>query len=125
MGHRRYVFPKGEKLTGKKKIEEFFKHSSSFYLEAIQVRYLSKIDSEVHQVLISVPKRKFKRAVDRNLIKRRIREAYRHHKYLLEEKHIPFLHLAFIYLASEILSFKEIEQQIIQAISNVIKKCNA
>jgi len=35
------------------------------------------------QILISVPKRNFKHAVDRNLIKRQIREAYRHHKSIL------------------------------------------
>ncbi|NQZ76990.1 MAG: ribonuclease P protein component [Ekhidna sp.] len=114
MGPLRYTFPKAEKLTGKKKIEELFKRGSSFYLNSFQVRYLLIEGEECTQVLISVPKRNFKKAVERNLLKRKIREAYRINKHSLHLKAgVPKYRIAFIYLSKDILSFKEIQAQLI------------
>lgn len=72
-------FPKKERLTSKKKIEELFKRGSSAYLYPFRLQYLPgpPADGTRPEVLFSVSKRYFKRAVDRNLIRRRMREAYR------------------------------------------------
>lgn len=68
------------------------------------------------QVLFSVSKRSFKHAVDRNLIRRRIKEAYRLNKSFLANNFPPYI--AFIYVAKEILPYQNIEK----SIKSVLKK---
>ena len=79
------TFKKEERLCSKKSLDLLFKNGSSFLLYPFRITYLF-ID-EVHQypaqVVINVAKKRYKRAVDRNLIKRRTREAYRLQKELL------------------------------------------
>src|SRR5690606_13910329 len=71
-------FKKEERLCNKRLIEQLFHKGSSFHLYPFRLTFLpSKEITVPAQVLIAVPKRRFKRAVDRNLLKRRIREGYR------------------------------------------------
>ena len=109
---KKFGFPKVEKLTGKKKIEELFQRGSSFFLHPFLLKYTAS-DAEVHQILISVPKKKFKRAVDRNLIKRRIREAYRLNKHLIYENPTSYYHVGIIYHDTKILSYTQIEEKLV------------
>jgi len=77
-----YTFRKEERLCSRKHLDLLFKNGSSFLLYPFRVSYLF-IDHPTDvqaQVVINVPKKRYKRAVDRNLLKRRIREAYRLHK---------------------------------------------
>ena len=86
---RKYTFPKEEHLCRKKLIEELFsKQSSSFGVYPLRIVWIKAAapTSAPPQVLISVSKRTFKRAVDRNRLKRLIREAYRLNKYRLTEQ---------------------------------------
>ncbi|WP_421875151.1 ribonuclease P protein component [Marinoscillum sp.] len=104
-----YRFPKREKLVSKKNIEELFKNGSSFYLRPLLVKYHSAKDQTSHQLLFSVSKRNFKRAVDRNLIKRRMREAYRLNRHLLITPEGSFYHIAFVYVDKSIVPYDQIE----------------
>jgi ribonuclease P protein component len=104
-----FGFPKTERLTGQKKIEELFQHGSSFFLYPYRVKYLAKDELAAPQVLIAVPKKKLRKAVDRNLVKRRTREAYRLHKALLKPS--QSIYVAFIYQAQEVLPFDSLESQ--------------
>lgn len=70
-------------------------------------------------IVITVPKRTFKRAVDRNLIRRRIREAYRLNKQLFRPDKTPPPYIAFLYTAKQIISFEEIEKGIKLALMKV------
>jgi ribonuclease P protein component len=86
---RRHTFPKEEHLCRKKLIEELFgKQSSSFGVYPLRLVYTKTAapTTAPPQVLVSVSKRSFKRAVDRNRLKRLIREAYRLNKYRLTEQ---------------------------------------
>lgn len=67
----------------------------------------------VNQVLISVSKRNFKRAVDRNTLKRRIREAYRLNKNQLSgpNKYV----IAYLYTVKEILPSSQIHQRLVKS----------
>ena len=63
------------------------------------------------RLLLSVPKRHFKRAVKRNLLKRRIREAYRRHKPSVA------MDMMLVYLPAEVHSYAEIEDALIRTLS--------
>ena len=77
-----YTFKKEERLCNKKLIEQLFHNGSSFLCYPYKASWLY-IEGPMKfpaQILFSVSKKRYKRAVDRNLIKRRMREAYRLHK---------------------------------------------
>lgn len=102
-----FSFKKSERLHHRKDIQELFEKGSSFYLYPFKVIYIAEpIDSKIkpQQLLISVPKRKFKKAPDRNFIKRQVREAYRHNKYLIDpEKLNKSLRIAYIYTSDKMM----------------------
>jgi ribonuclease P protein component len=111
--------PKHERLNSKKTIEELFQKGSSAFLYPFRIHYLPAAEPgaiSYPQVLFSVSKRNFKRAVDRNLLKRRIREAYRKNKStlitILPEGQ-PIACVAIVYIAKEKISFEIIEKKLI------------
>jgi ribonuclease P protein component len=111
----KYGFCKEERLSKEKDIQELFEKGSSFYLYPFKIilRDNPEPTYHVHQVLITVPSRNFKRAVDRNLIKRRIREAYRLNKAMIPGS--KKLMIAYIYTPKEILTFDQIQEKLTKA----------
>lgn len=116
----KHTFKRSERLSSKKDIQELFKNGSSFYLYPFKVITLAVTESTTHQVLFSVPKRNFKRAVDRNLLKRRMREAYRLHKHLLPTEP-QVLSIAYIYTSKEIVDYASIAKPLEQSLSRIKK----
>lgn len=83
-----FTLPKEERLCSRTLIDELFSGGKSKALSAFPLRvvYMLKDREDLEpqtQMLVSVPKRYFKRAVKRNRVKRQVREAYRHNKYRL------------------------------------------
>lgn len=113
---------KAERLHSKKLIQELFTKGSSFYLHPFKVLVLPNSASPAagHQILVSVTKRNFKRAKDRNTIKRRVKEAYRLHK--ANFKSSPTLLIAFLYVAKEVLPSSTIHPGLVQALKKVEQK---
>ncbi|MBX2960862.1 MAG: ribonuclease P protein component [Cyclobacteriaceae bacterium] len=109
-----FSFSKSERLSKRNSIQELFSRGSSFYIHPFKVLLMENPESgDGHQVLFSVSKRNCKRAVQRNLIKRRMREAYRINKSRLPES--PKLHLAYIYTSRDILDFHTIEEKFLES----------
>lgn len=121
----KFTFRKEERLTKEKNIQELFEKGSSFYLFPFKVFFIPNPDPSyrLHQVLISVSKKNFKRAVDRNLIKRRMREAYRLQKQSLPES--PKIWIGYIYSHHEILKQDEIMKKMFQTFTRLSKKASA
>ena len=115
------TFKKSERLCSKKLIKELFDKGSSFYLYPYKVLWLTHESLEKsNQVLFSVPKRNFKRAVDRNLLKRRMREVYRLNKHIISSSKPKFI--AYIYTAKEILPYADIELKLIGSLDRLCRK---
>ncbi|MFN4146204.1 MAG: ribonuclease P protein component [Runella sp.] len=114
-------FKKSERLCSKKIIDRLFEKGSTqvqtSYLFPFKVFYLfddARSASLPPQVLFSVSKRYFKKAVIRNLLRRRCREAYRKNKTLLwtAPHSQPPAYIAFVLIAKEEVSYEKIEKSI-------------
>jgi len=121
---------KPERLSRKKIIEKLFAGGSrSFSIFPLRVVWLPVEELDVQaSLLVSVSKRRFKRAVKRNRVKRQIREAYRLNKQpLLEalaEKDLR-LALAFIYLSDELTDSAVIAEKMKIALARIVEKVSA
>ncbi len=122
-----FTFKKEERLWKKKQIGELFTEGSSFYISPLKIywRLVMAESSFPAQVLITVSKRSFPRAVDRNRTKRLLREAYRLQKPQLYEyltRHNIHCIIAFIYTSGGIISFQSAEKKIIDVIERLKKE---
>lgn len=119
------TFRKDEKLCSQKLMGELFLSGNSFLSYPLRIvwKIFGELPSESPaQAGFSVPKKMFKHAVDRNILKRRMRESYRLHKSELynslnqSEKRIA---LMMIYIAKEELPLSKIEPAVIKAIGKI------
>lgn len=120
------TFNKRERIVSRTLIEKLFSKGSSqstsaFPLRVVYMQEERKEGEEPVQILISVSKRYFKRAVKRNRVKRQIRECYRHHKQILTEKIAEgqALYVAFIWLSDELSSTPQVERSVKKLLEKV------
>ena len=123
-----YTLCKAERLNSKILIGKMFEggSSKSFSIFPIRVVYMPVEGKEaLVSVLVSVSKRRFKRAVKRNRVKRQIREAYRKNKFLLTDQlqqNGKQLAVAFIYLSDDLVSTAELEAKMKTALLRISEK---
>ena len=112
-----FKLTQAERLCGKKRIDALFTSANSFivYPYRIVYRSVSDTDNVPVSMFVSIPKKRFKRAVKRNLIRRRIKEAYRKNKHILTDtlqSQETALDMAILYLDREILDYQTLEKKL-------------
>lgn len=113
-----------ERIKSRKNIETLFRSGKAFFVYPYKVIYLFESDGNPTplQFMVSVPKKQFKHAVDRNRIKRQIREAWRTQnidlKHQIEEKKTT-LQVAFLYQTKEMLPYSDLQKAILKAIGRL------
>jgi ribonuclease P protein component len=120
----RNTFKKSERLCSRILIDRLFQGESRS-VSAYPIRGVIATTEEKEpgiSILISVPKKRFHHAVDRNRVKRQIREAYRKHKSQLTEQAMQSnknLLLAFIYVSDKIENTNHIEKRMVRLLEKI------
>lgn len=116
-----YTFPKSERLSSRSAIKELFSTANKhIFAYPFKLLYLTQeqATTEYPQVVISVSKRIFRNASDRNRVKRLVREAYRLQKPELMPIPNTLQYLAIIYIGKEIEEYAKVEK----GMKKVLKK---
>lgn len=133
---RRFTLCKEERICSKLLIDQLFNGGNSHSMVAFPLRavYVIKDRNEAQgtppppqaKILVSVPKKYFKRAVKRNRVKRQVREAYRKNKYILLDKLQPMPNqevlLAFIWLDNMLHASADIENKVCNLLQRIGEK---
>lgn len=121
------TFSKKERLTSEKSFEELVEKGNFLNAFPLHIKWLGAERSGKTQVAFAVPKRIFKRAVDRNKLKRRLREAYRKNKNILEhvlDNEKTKLAILFVYTSKTAESYARIETAVVNSLNKILKKLN-
>ena len=119
-----FTFKKDEKLKSKKLIEKLFLKGKFIKKHPIKVIFL-KVDEKaikkINKVGFSVPKKNFKSAVDRNRIKRQLRETYRLNKNIFDEFEDRFV-MMFIYADSKKRDYDLLNEKMKEILTEIVKQ---
>lgn len=119
----RYTFSKEERVTGDKRVDAIFATGKSFISYPLRVVYMQHKQNPVAScsILITVPKKRMKKAVHRNRIKRLVRESYRLNKKLTQDIDLSeqSLDIAFIYVKDTASTYSEIEKAMLKALKQI------
>ena len=137
----KYSLPQSERINSKKQIDRLFRGGGSKAMTASPLRMVYMADSRqtdsqpcdghqpMAQMMVSVPKRYFKRAVKRNYVKRQVREAYRLNKHILvnhlTQKADKTVSLCFIWTSDRLLPTAEVMKRMANLLTRLVEKLSA
>ncbi len=116
MNHK---FPKEEKLKSAKTIEKLFLEGKTYSKFPLKIFFLPNENIASNMAAFAVPKRNFKSAVDRNRVKRQLREAYRLNKSLLDEIHGKKFVMLFLFLGKVSPQYEQLEKATIVLLKKI------
>ena len=127
---KRNTFKKEERLCGKKLIEDLFKQNQSFFIHPFKLIWaeMPLPTTCPTQLLINASKKHYKNAVDRNYVKRLIRESFRKNKHTLYDaltKKNKQVAISIICVAAEKLNYTDTEHKIVLLLQRLIKTINS
>jgi ribonuclease P protein component len=113
----RFTFSKNERLSSRKILTELFEKGKSIVVSPFRVSFFKTVlsSSSPVQIAFSVPVKNFRQAVDRNRIKRQMREVYRKNKssvYALLESQKIQCAMMIVFIGKVKPSFEEVEQKL-------------
>ena len=111
-------FPKEERLCGKTAISKLLAEGKHGSIAGMRFLYMTNTGNDFARLMISVPKKSFKRAVKRNLLKRRIRESWRRQKNQIKIEN--GLDILVMYSTKEVMPY----EQVYTSIGQIIEKIN-
>lgn len=116
MENRPFTYPKNEKLKSRTTIDRMFTEGKTVSKYPLRLVYipLEKVEDVPLKTGVSVSKKHFKKAHDRNYFKRVLRETYRHHKHIIINRLDKPYAFMFFYQTKDRLSFEEINTKTIQ-----------
>ena len=112
-------FPKTQKLKSTKTIENLFLDGKTHSKFPIKVFFLPKENLENNLAAFAVPKRNFKSAVERNRVKRQLREVYRLNKHLLDEIHGKKFVMLFLFLGKVKPQYAELDKAMVKLLKKL------
>ena len=119
----RFTFKKEERVTGNKRVDAIFASGKSFISYPLRVVYLLHEQTSLSScsILVSVPKKRIKKAVHRNRIKRLVRESYRLNRSLINSLELDQqpIDIAFIYVKDTATNLKEIDKAVKKALNQI------
>lgn len=121
---KKYSLPQSERLRGKRRIDNLFANAKGVLSYPYRALFVEN-GTCTSAIMVSIPKRKFKHAVDRNLLRRRTREAYRLNKLQLSQQlNNKGLDIALLYIGDKKEEFSLLQKKMCDLFNKIaVKVC--
>ena len=119
------TFSKNERRLSKKRVQELYSRGLKLYSDSFTlIWHKQSLNSEKIRLLISVPKKNIKKSVDRNYVKRLIKECYKINKIMIYKLITSHIEIILIYNKIELPQFNKLREELLTLFKMLRKKIN-